>query len=176
MNSRSDNLIAVGRIVGTHGIRGQLRLHSYSGNMESLKSADFIYLRSPSGETRKILLKRAVYHGDKILLSLDGLDTIELVQDLVGFELYLDRDQLPTPGTDEYYWHDLLELSVVTAEGQRLGTIQDILETGANDVYLVRNPDNGREYLIPAISSVIASIDLTSKTMVITPLDGLLEL
>jgi 16S rRNA processing protein RimM len=176
MNSSSDNLIAVGRIVGTHGIKGQLRLFSYSGNLESLQAAQDIYLRSPAGVDRKVILTRAVNHSGKILLTLDGLDTIEQVQDLAGFEIYLQRDQLPVPAEGEYYWQDLLGMSVVTSEGQILGIIKDILETGANDVYLVHDDKIGREYLIPAISNVVVSVDVTSKTMIITPLDGLLEL
>lgn len=176
MNSSSDNLIVVGRILGTHGIKGQLRLHSYSGNLESLQAAKDVYLRSPAGVDQKVLLKRAAYHSGKILLTLDGFNSIEQVQDLTGCELYLHRDQLPAPDTDEYYWQDLLGMSVVTTEDQALGTIMDILETGANDVYLVRDAETGREYLIPAISQVVISVSVASKTMVITPLEGLLDL
>jgi 16S rRNA processing protein RimM len=176
MNPGSDNLIAVGRIIGTHGIKGQLRLFSYSGNLESLQAARDVYLRSPAGVDRKVLLTRAVDHSGKILLTLDGLNTIEQVQDLTGFELFLHRDQFPVPDADEYYWQDLLGMSVVTTEGQALGVIKDILETGANDVYLVHDDSNGREYLIPAISSVVINVNVTAKTMIITPLEGLLDL
>jgi 16S rRNA processing protein RimM len=176
MTTGSDNLIAVGRILGTHGIKGQLRLHSYSGNLASLQTAKDVYLRSPAGVHQKVLLKRAAYHSGKILLTLDGFNSIEQVQGLTGFELYLHRDQLPAPDTDEYYWQDLLGMSVITNKGQTLGTIKDILETGANDVYLVHDAENGREYLIPAISQVVISVSVASKTMVVAPLEGLLDL
>lgn len=176
MDGSSDNLIAVGRISGTHGIRGQLRLHSYSGNLESLQAAKNVLIRFPAGAPRQIQLKKAAYHSGKFLLTLEGFDTIEKAQELTGGELLLLREQLPPPDADEYYWQDLLGLSVVTDAGQTLGTIKDILETGANDVYLVRNDATKREYLIPAIASVISSVNLHAGTMTITPLEGLLDL
>ena len=176
MDVSNNNLIAVGRISGTHGIRGQLRLHSYSGNLESLQAAKDVWLRFPTGITRQIQLKRAAFHSGKFLLSLDGFDTIEKAQELAGCELLLQRDQLPPPDADEYYWNDLLGLSVVTAEGQKLGCIKDILETGANDVYLVYDEATRREYLIPAIVSVISNVNLQTGCMTITPLEGLLDL
>lgn len=176
MEAPADNLIAVGRIAGTHGIRGQLRLHSYSGNIESLQSAGHAMLRAPNGECRQIRISRAAQHGSKILLTLQDFDNINQVLHLVGHELLLERDQLPEPADDEYYWHDLIGLTVVTVEGLQLGSLEDVMETGANDVYLVKNRQTGQEYLIPAIASVVSSIDLRAGTMIITPLEGLLDL
>lgn len=174
MSQESANLIAVGRISGTHGIRGQLRLHSYSGNQESLKAARQVFLRLPDGTLREYGLRRASEHGGVFLLTLADFDNINQVLGLVGSELCLQRGQLPTPAEDEYYWQDLLGLAVVTDDGTALGTISEILETGANDIYVVSG--HGREYLIPAVASVIANVDLASKTMTITPLEGLLDL
>lgn len=176
MTEADNNLIAVGRIIGTHGIRGQLRLHSYSGNLESLKVADHALLVGTDGNHKAVRIKRAAQHSGKILLTLDGYDTINQVTTLVGSELLLTRDQLPVPAADEYYWQDLLGLTVVTDSGELLGVLTDIMETGANDVYLVRNSQTGREYLLPAIASVISNVDLQAGRMSITPLEGLLDL
>jgi 16S rRNA processing protein RimM len=176
MDDSSDNLITVGRISGTHGVRGQVRLHSYSGNLESLQAAHDVLLRFPSGISRQIKLARVILHSGKILLALEGIDAIDQAQEFVGCELILQWEQLPKPDEDEYYWRDLLGLSVITSDGQLLGNISDIMETGANDVYLVKNDATRREYLIPAISNVIDKIDLQTGTMTITPLEGLLDL
>lgn len=174
MSQAFDNLITVGRISGTHGIRGQLRLHSYSGNLDSLRAVRRITLRLPDGSYREFDLQRAAMHGGKVLLTLADYDNINQVLDLVGSELCLRREQLPEPDEDEYYWHDLLGMTVITDEGVKLGAIVEILETGANDVYVVRGA--GREYLIPAVASVVDRVDLPSKTMYVTPLEGLLDL
>lgn len=176
MTVSQENMIAVGQISGTHGIKGQVKLYSYSGNLESLQAARHIVLRSKSGDSHQVRIKHAANHSGKMLLSLDGYDSITQAETLVGYELLLQREQLPPPDDDEYYWHDLLGLTVVTSDGVALGTIADILETGANDVYLVRNQATRHEYMIPAIASVISSVNLQSGTMLITPLEGLLDL
>lgn len=171
----SDELITVGRISGTHGIKGHLKVHSYSGNLESLCAARSIMLRSPDGTPpREFGIKGVKPHGNGFILSLKGYDDIDQALPLVGSELCLRRSQLPEPEDDEYYWCDLIGLRVVTIDGVEVGTLADIFETGSNDVYVVRK--DKREYLIPAIAAVIKSVDLAGGTMVITPLDGLLDL
>ncbi len=176
MTTSDSNLIAVGRINGTHGIRGQLRLHSYSGNLESLLAADQALLASSDGSRRPVRIKRAAQHSGKILLTLEGYDSINEASSLIGTELLLPRQQWPEPAADEYYWQDLIGLSVVTDSGELLGVLDEIMETGANDVYLVRNRQTGREYLLPAIARVISNVDLSAQQMIITPLEGLLDL
>lgn len=176
MNDSSNDLIAVGKVSGTHGIRGQMRLYSYSGNLESLEAAQNVQFRLASGDLREVCLKKAARHSGKILLTLDGITCIEMAQEFAGAELLLQREQLPQPDADEYYWHDLLGLLVVTDQGQELGKIRDILETGANDVYLVHDDTTRREYLIPAIASVVTEVNLQTGRMTVTPLEGLLDL
>jgi len=171
----ADELITVGRISGTHGIKGQLKVYSYSGNLESLRAARIVMLRSPDGATLRELSIRSVKpHTGGFILSLKDYDDIDQALPLVGSDLCLRRSQLPEPEDDEYYWCDLIGLRVVTADGAELGTLADIFETGSNDIYVVRK--DRQEYLIPAIASVIKSVDVAGGTMVISPLDGLLDL
>ena len=173
--SDPDELIAVGKISGTHGIKGQLKVYSYSGNLESLSAARIVMLKSPDGATlQEIGIKSVKPHSGGFILSLKDYDDIDRALPLVGSELLLKRSQLPEPEDDEYYWCDLIGLRVVTTDGVELGTLDDIFETGSSDIYVVRK--DTREYLIPAIASVISSVDLAGGTMVITPLDGLLDL
>ena len=170
----SDELIPVGKIVDTHGIRGQVKLHSYSGNAESLATARFITLKSPSGALSQYELKGFKPNAGRFIIALKDFDDINQVIPLVGSEVCLKRSQLPPLADDEYYWTDLIGLRVETVDGIQIGTIADIFETGSNDVYVVKGSD--REYLIPAIADVVNSIDLQVGTVVITPLDGLLDL
>ncbi len=176
MCASSDNLVAVGRISGTHGVKGQLRLYSYSGNFESLQNASDVILNFPSGTSSCFQLLRTVCNSGRFLISIGGVDTIDEAQKLIGCELFLKREQLPATGNDEYYWQDLLGIDVVTDNGLMLGKIAEIMETGANDVYLVREGTGLKEYLIPAISSVIKNVNIQAGVMTITPLDGLLDL
>ncbi|MDO9069212.1 MAG: ribosome maturation factor RimM [Deltaproteobacteria bacterium] len=169
-----DELIPVGKISATHGIRGHLKLHSYSGNIESLQCAEAVFLRCKTGELKEFCLKTVAPHAGGFILALDGFSDIDQVDPLVGSELCLKQSQLPELAEDEYYWRDLIGLTVITDRGIELGTIADIFETGSSDIYVVRG--NGREYLIPAISDVVSEIDISNNKMTITPLDGLLDL
>lgn len=169
-----DLLIPVGKIIGTHGVKGLLKVHSFSGNVESIQAAGKVSLRSIDGKLREYAVKSIAAHSDKFLVALDKFDNIDQVLELVGSELCLLRSQLPEPEEDEYYWCDLIGLAVETSEGESLGKIAEIFETGSSDIYVVRG--GKREYLIPAIGDVIKSVDLKGGKVVITPLDGLLDL
>lgn len=169
-----DVLISVGKIIGTHGIKGMLKVHSFSGNIESLLGARTVTLKSKEGKLQEFGLKIVTPHAGKLMIGFKGLDEINLVLPLVGSEICLLRSQLPIPEENEYYWCDLLGLTVATVDGEALGTITDIFETGSSDIYVVRGME--REYLIPAIADVIRSVDLKSGRMLITPLEGMLDL
>jgi 16S rRNA processing protein RimM len=169
-----EELIPVGKITGTHGIRGQVKLHSYSGNAESLAAARSLTLRSSAGTLRELAITSFKANSGKFIVGLQGFDDISLVQPLMGSEVCLKRSQLPGLEADEYYWSDLIGLQVFTDDGTLLGTIADIFETGSSDIYVVQG--EGREYLIPAIADVIKAVDPAGGTIVITPLDGLLDL
>ena len=169
-----EELITVGKIIGTHGIKGQMKLKSYSGNADSLSAVRSITLKSPSGTLQEFSINSFKANSGKFIIGLQDVDDINLVQPFVGCEICLKRGQLPGLEDDEYYWSDLIGLQVFTDDGTLLGTIADIFETGSSDIYVVRS--EGREYLIPAIADVIKTVDPSGGRIVITPLDGLLDL
>lgn len=169
-----DELVLVGKIVGTHGIKGLLKVYSYSGNIESLQSAGTVFLKDSKGALSEHVIRSVSAHAGGFIVGLDDFADINLVLPLNGCELYLKLSQLPVPDEDEYYWRDLIGLTVVTDEGAELGTLVDIFETGSNDIYVVRG--ESKEYLIPAIADVISLVDIPGKKMIITPLEGLLDL
>jgi 16S rRNA processing protein RimM len=170
----SEELIPIGKIIGTHGIKGQMKLHSYSGNVESLGSARSVTLRSPAGNLHECTITSFKANSGKFIIGFQDFDDINLVQPFLGFEVCLKRGQLPKLDEDEYYWSDLIGLQVFTDSGALLGKIADIFETGSSDIYVVQGKE--REYLIPAIADVIKTVDPAGGKIIITPLDGLLDL
>ena len=170
----SEELIPVGKIIGTHGIKGQMKLHSYSGNADSLNAVRSVTLKSPVGSLSEYRINCFKANSGKFIIGLQDVDDINQVQPLLGSEVCLTRSQLPGLEEDEYYWSDLIGLQVLTDDGVLLGTIADIFETGSSDIYVVKNEE--REYLIPAIADVVKAVNLSDGTVVITPLDGLLDL
>lgn len=170
----ASDLLNIGKITGTHGIRGMVKVHLYAGDDSVLRLVDELFLRYPDGRQQTIRVARLQGQGRKTILSLRGYAAINEVAPLVGGELLVRREQLPATDDGEYYWADLIGLRAVTEQGELLGILQEIIETGSNDVYVVQG--EGKEYLIPALDDVVLSVDLETGTMTVAPPDGLLEL
>lgn len=166
--------VLLGKIAATHGIKGQLRIATYSGESDAVRSVSSVILVGPKGEQETFRVAGTSGHGRKLLLSLKGFDSINQVQHLVGRELYVERSQLPPLEEGEFYWCDLLGLAVRTEAGDPLGTLDDIIATGSNDVYVVR--DGARELLIPALADVVLQVDSADGTMTVRLPEGLTDL
>ena len=158
-----------GKFVATHGLRGEVKVLPWCDGPEALVPIKTFYL--DGGNTPK-RAERCRIQKNMVLLKLEGVDTPEAAQALRGRVLWLDREE-DTLEEGQYYIQDLIGLSVEDADtGERYGTLQDVTETGANDVYHVAFPD-GRVQLVPAIPQVIAKIDIDGGKMLIRPLEGL---
>ena len=160
--------------MATHGVRGQLRVFLFSGEFSSISGLTSVMLRTSQGIMEVFEVAGAAHHGKKFLLTLRNLDTIDQVQHLVGRELYIRSEQLPSLPDGEFYWRDLVGLRVVTEQGEMLGLLTEIIATGSNDVYVVQG--DGREYLIPALEEVILEVKLNEGIMKVSPPEGLLDL
>jgi 16S rRNA processing protein RimM len=172
--SRGEELVLLGKVVATHGIRGQLRVVSYSGESETISALRSVMLREPDGGVETFGIANVAAHGKKIIIALDGYDSINQVLQLVGREVFTTRAQMPDLPEGEYYWCDLLGLKVVTEQGESLGVVTDIIATGSNDVYVAKK--GKREYLIPALEGVVVKISPDEGIMTVSPPDGLLDL
>ena len=158
-----------GKIVATHGLRGEVKVLPWCDGPEALVPIKTFYL--DGGNTPK-RAERCRIQKNMVLLKLEGVDTPEAAQALRGRVLWLDREE-DTLEEGQYYIQDLIGLSVEDADtGERYGILRDVTETGANDVYDVAFPD-GRVQLVPAIPQVIAKIDIDGGKMLIRPLEGL---
>ena len=166
----------VGKIVNTHGIRGEVRVISSTdfpeeryavGNKLSLFKADS---KSP------IVLTVASHrqHKNFDLLTFEGFLTIEMVQGFRDGILKVSENQLSDLEGNEFYFHEIMGCTVYDLEGQEIGEVTDILQTGANDVWTV-TPAKGKPHYIPYIEDVVKEIDIDEKKIVIDALDGLLS-
>jgi len=167
----NSDLLSLGKVVGIHGVRGEIKVLS-SGALESLVEQEEVFLRRPDQQT---LCRRAVRlarpHKNVTLLSLEGIDSADEARQYVGNEILVDRSKLPPLPPGEYYWSQIQGLRVETREGQRLGRVERLITTRANDVYVVREGD--REILIPAVEEIIHRIDLEEGLMVVDLPEGL---
>jgi 16S rRNA processing protein RimM len=161
--------VAAGRVVRSHGVRGALLVNPVSLLIRSLQAGSPVFL-GPRRHAARVAECRL--HGRRWLLHIDGCDDRDQAEQWRGAEVAVRVDDLgPLPAGEYFYWQ-ILGLQVVTLEGKALGRVEEILETGANDVYIVRAP--GRpEILLPAIQSVIREVDLDAGVILVHLIPGL---
>jgi 16S rRNA processing protein RimM len=163
--------LAVGKVRRPHGVTGDVLVELYTDFPERLQPNAVIY----AGETHNPLtIRRQRTHNDGVLLAFDDFTTPEQVGRFRNQMLYIvlaDAVELPE---GEFYYHELLGLSVLDESGKPLGKVTEIMQTGANDVYVVTD-DAGHEILLPAIADVILDVDLDSEIMKVHLLPGLVE-
>lgn len=158
---RSDVLI-VGRINGLYGVRGWLRIYSYTEPRENIVEYK-PWLIGTEGSWRNVEVEDGRTQGKGVVVKLVGCDDRDAAAQLIGQDIAIRRDQLDTLGSGEYYWADLEGLRVVTVSGVELGIVDHLFETGANDVVVVRGE---RERLLPFVKGdVIRKIDLQHGVM-----------
>ncbi|MBW1671101.1 MAG: 16S rRNA processing protein RimM [Deltaproteobacteria bacterium] len=163
---------ALGRIVKTHGIRGEVQVYSYS-DVEYFFDYKDIFLQGKFGDkVPQRVVKARVKKGQSVILALEGVVDTTQAGSLVGKEIFLDRAKLSPLVEGEYYWHEIEGLSVVSAGGEELGILSDVLTTGAHDVYVVKG-DRG-EILVPAVEQMV-KIDLEKGVMIVDFPPGLIE-
>lgn len=163
--------LEAGRIVGTHGIRGELRVEPWCDSAAFLAK-----LRNLYGErgTEKLKVVSSRVHKSLLLLQLEGVDTVEQADMLRGKILYLDRADVKLP-KGQYFMQDMIGLTVMDADtGKRYGLLTEVMRTGANDVYQVTGEDKV-DYLVPAIPDVVREVDIDGGVLKIRPLRGIFE-
>ncbi len=163
--------IETGKIVGTHGVRGMVRVQPWSDSGEFLCGFSTLYLDAAGGAC--VTVTKAQPHGNVVLMAFRGIDSIESAEALRGKILDIDRKDVKLPG-DRYFIADLIGCAVMDADsGETLGILTEVSQTGANDVWHIQK--NGREYLLPAVEEVIVSVDPEKNTIVIRPMKGIFD-
>ena len=169
------NELRVGVIIKPHGIKGELKVYPTTDSASRFDEITHVKLIQQGKELGDFKLAGVKYFKDIVIIKLKGFNDINEVESLKGAELYIPREEGAALNEGEYYIADIIGMEVVTDEGVKLGTIKDVMETGANDVYVVERPE-GRELLIPAIKQCILNTDIEANVMTVHLLDGLLEL
>jgi 16S rRNA processing protein RimM len=169
----NEEWVTIGRIVALFGLRGEVKVIPQTDIPDRFSQLHEVYL-GPEHQRRRIS-KASPYKGTMLRLGLAGIDSANAAEPLIGQEITIPLAQLPTLPADQYYIHDLIGLRVESSSGQTLGVIADILATGANDVYVVRETGAGREVLVPAVKEMVRRVDIAAGVVVIDPLPGLFD-
>jgi 16S rRNA processing protein RimM len=164
----ADDLITVGKITGHYGVRGWLKVYSYTQPMENIANYSQWYVGNET--INGIKAKR---HGKTMIAYFKGIDSREKSQKYIGLEIAISSGELEPLPDGQYYWKQLIGLAVNNLEGEKLGEVKSMFETGANDVLVLKTAE-GDEHLIPYIlGGTIVQIDLVSQTITVDwQLDG----
>jgi 16S rRNA processing protein RimM len=160
-------LVVVGQVVKAFGIRGEIKIKPFTESFEVFKRSPALIFDESPHKVSKIRI-----HKGAALVSLEGIDTREQAERLVGTLVKTEEANLPPKEEGEYYWFELIGMKVVTAAGRYLGEITQITPTGANDVLHVTTA--GREILLPVTDEVVVQVDAEKNTMIVDPLEGLI--
>ena len=160
--------ILLGRVLGAFGVRGEIKLESFTEPRGQILRYQPWVLRDARGGEREVSGVRARETAKGRVARLPGGDDRDTAEALRGWEVHVPRSALPPPAEGEFYWVDLEGLQVQTVEGVALGTVSHLFATGANDVVVVRGGDDGRERMIPFVRpDFIRDIDFASGTMTV---------
>lgn len=176
VNRRMENMeqfLRVGVISSTHGIRGEVKVYPTTDDPERFLDLDEVIL--DTGREHKILeIEGVKFFKNQVILKFKGYDNINDIEKYLKKDLLVDREHAVELGENENFIAEPYRQEVVTDEGKVLGTLTDVIETGANDVYAVKTPE-GKEILLPAIRDCIRDVNVDEKRMTVHVMEGLLD-
>lgn len=162
----------IGQIVNTFGIKGMVKVNPFTENIEQFEELQKIYIKNKDGK-KEYKIQEVKYHKQMILIKFEGIEKPEDADLLRGSYLLINRKDAKPLEEGTYYIVDLLGLEVYTDEGVLLGKVDDIFNTGSNDVYVVKD-ELGKQVLLPGIDDVIKQVDLENKKIIVHIIHGLM--
>ena len=169
-----EDLLQVGIITSTHGVRGEVKVYPTTDDPRRFRRLKEVVLDTGK-EKMNLEIEGVKFFNQFVILKFKGLDNINDIEKYRQKSLYVTRKNAVRLQRDEYFIADLIGLKVQDEDGKELGTVKDVIETGANDVYEVEMAD-GKSLLLPAIKQCILNVDVENGTMQVHVLEGLLDL
>lgn len=173
LNLNLDDCLRVGTYVNTHGVRGDIKVYPHTDDITRFSELDYVYMKTGK-DIFKCDIKTVKYHKNMAILGFKGTDNINDIEKYKGADLFVTRDQAVPLDEGEYFICDVIGAKVVTDNDEELGLIKDVLQTGANDVYVVTGTD-GKEILLPVIPDCVLDINTDDKIVKVHVMPGLID-
>ena len=164
--------LEIGQIVNTFGIKGFVKVNPWVNDVTRFDDLKKVYIKIRK-ELKELEIEEVKYHKNQVLLKFKGVETVEQAEMLRNAILEIDRKDAIPLAEGEYFIADLLESEVYTDEGEKLGILEDIFNTGSNDIYVVKN-ELGKSILLPRIKEVFKEIDVENKKIIVHLIEGLI--
>ena len=159
--------INIGKVVTTHGVRGDIKVYPHTNVEDMFSKLKKVYI----GEDERKILSVKYAKGCPVL-NVDGVNTVEQAQLLIGNQVFADESALPKLEEDAFYLKDIIGCTAVNEDETEIGKVTDVIFTGANDVYQIET-ENGREMLVPAVKEFVLAVDIKNKKIKIRLIDGM---
>ncbi|GFN36387.1 ribosome maturation factor RimM [Tepidimicrobium xylanilyticum] len=164
--------IKIGWIMNTHGIKGELKVYPLTYDINRFNDLKKVYIGNNKIEAE---IERVKYSKGLTILKFKEFNNINDVLKFKKDYIYIDeKDRVELPD-DHFFVFDIIDCTVYTIKGHKVGTVTDVLQMASNDVYVVKDVENGKEYLIPAVKEFVVDIDIKNKKIVIDPIEGMIE-
>jgi 16S rRNA processing protein RimM len=161
-----DDKVVIGKFGRTVGVKGQIRIYGFSEDVHQLEKYQPWYRKNHLDQWKIIDCKNIIQRNGCLLISMSGIETKEAAQALTNHDIAIDADVLPKLPAGEYYWRDLIGLTVANTDGHEFGTITELMQTGANDVLVIKLAEKQR--LVPFLmNDVVKHIDMNKKRMLV---------
>ena len=164
--------LEIGQIVNTFGIKGFVKVNPWVNDVTRFDDLKKVYIKIRK-ELKELEIEEVKYHKNQVLLKFKGVETVEQAEILRNAIIEIDRKDAIPLEEGEYFIADLLESEVYTDEGEKLGILEDIFNTGSNDIYVVKN-ELGKSILLPRIKEVFKEIDVENKKIIVHLIEGLI--
>ena len=173
-NAGSSELVTIARAVKPRGLKGEIVAELLTDFPDRFEDVEELVLVSPRGERSTKRLEEFWFQNDRVVLKLADYDDVEAAKELVGFEFAVpEADRVPLPADHYYDWE--LEGCTVRVGAESIGAVKSVMKTGGTEILVVAD-QSGKEHLIPLVDSIVVEVDLAGKTIVVDPLEGLLDL
>ncbi len=162
----------IGQIVSTQGLKGEVRVYSYTDDIYRFDDLETFYLGKDL--ENKWIVEKVRYKGNMVIMKIKGIDTVEEAEKLKNKFMYVSREEGRELEEGEFFISDMIGIDVYTVDGQHVGILDDVLQYAANDVYVIKGAEN-KEYMIPAMLKFVPTIDMNERKMIIDPIAGMLD-
>ena len=168
-----EDMLRVGVFANTHGVRGEIKVFPTTDDVARFKKLKKIYL-DKGIEKMELEIQSVRYFKNMVILKFKGIDNINDIEKYKGKDLLIHREQAVPLKEDEYFICDIINAQVVTETGEEVGVLKEVLQTGANDVYVVRTTE-GKEILLPVIDECVLDLNVEEKIVTVRLMPGIMD-
>lgn len=164
--------IQIGKIINTHGIKGQVKAYPLTDDIKRFSSLKTVYL----GDSKiKVRVEEVKYHKNMVILKFEEFNNINEILSYKDDFIYIDeKDKIDLP-EGCFFIFDIIDCLVFDIKGKKIGVVTQVIQSASNDVYVVEDARNNKEYMIPAVKEFIVHVDIHNKKIVIDPIEGMIE-